>query len=467
MIKGNSKSELVRGLGLIAAIMLVAGSMIGSGIFRKPSSIAEQLMSPELMILVWVGAGLITLIGAAINAEISSILPSTGGQFIYFKEMYGKFTAYLYGWSVLAVIQTGSQAAIAYAFAEYVGYFIKFPELPKFFTDMHFFLPAIGDIHPLVNFGTKLIAILVILFLTAVNYVGVVFGGGVQTFVTFVKIATILILSFLLFFFGQGSLSNVYNNFALEPQVSSNLISMIGLALAGAFWAYDGWNNLTFVSGEVKNAQKNVSLGLLFGTLIVIGVYVIINLAYLYVMPIEEIAKSPLVAASAAEKIFGSSGGSIVSIAVIISTFGALNGSILATARVQYAMSENKLFFKGLGKIHPKYNTPHVSLVVQGIWSSVLVLSGSFDTITDYVIFASWLFYMLGAYGVFVLRKKMGTSERYYKVWGYPYTPMIFVIFSFLFLLNSIYADTENAMMGLMLITIGLPFYFYWNKKEK
>ncbi len=467
MIKGNSKNELVRGLGLVAAIMLVAGSMIGSGIFRKPSSIAEQLMSPELMILVWVGAGLITLIGAAINAEISSILPSTGGQFIYFKEMYGKFTAYLYGWSVLAVIQTGSQAAIAYAFVEYVGYFIKFPELPKFFTDMHFYLPAIGEIYPLVNFGTKFIAILVILFLTAVNYVGVIFGGGVQTFVTFVKIGTILILSFLLFFFGQGSLSNVYHNFALEPQVSGNLISMIGLALAGAFWAYDGWNNLTFVSGEVKNAQKNVSLGLLFGTLIVIGVYVIINLAYLYVMPIEEIAKSPLVAASAAEKIFGSSGGSIVSIAVIISTFGALNGSILATARVQYAMSENKLFFRGLGKIHPKYNTPHVSLVVQGIWSSILVLSGSFDTITDYVIFASWLFYMLGAYGVFILRKKMGNSERYYKVWGYPYTPMIFVIFSFLFLLNSVYADTENSMMGLMLITIGLPFYFYWNKKGR
>ncbi|MFA7289620.1 MAG: amino acid permease [Melioribacteraceae bacterium] len=467
MIKGNSKNELVKGLGLIAAIMLVAGSMIGSGIFRKPSSIAEQLMSPELMILIWVGAGLITLIGAAINAEISSILPSTGGQFIYFKEMYGKFIAYLYGWSVLAVIQTGSQAAIAYAFAEYVGYFIKFPELPKFFTDMHFYLPAIGEIYPLINFGTKIIAILVILFLTGVNYVGVVFGGGVQTFVTFVKIATILILSFLLFFFGQGSLMNVYHNFALEPQVSSNLISMIGLALAGAFWAYDGWNNLTFVSGEVKNAHKNVSLGLLFGTLIVIGVYVIINLAYLYVMPIEEIAKSPLVAASAAEKIFGSSGGSIVSIAVIISTFGALNGSILATARVQYAMAENRLFFKGLGKIHPKYNTPHVSLVVQGIWSSILVLSGSFDTITDYVIFASWLFYMLGAYGVFVLRKKMGNSKRYYKVWGYPYTPMIFVIFSFLFLLNSVYADTENAMMGLMLITIGLPFYFYWNRKEK
>ena len=361
MIKGNSKNELVRGLGLVAAIMLVAGSMIGSGIFRKPSSIAEQLMSPELMILVWVGAGLITLIGAAINAEISSILPSTGGQFIYFKEMYGKFTAYLYGWSVLAVIQTGSQAAIAYAFAEYVGYFIKFPELPKFFTDMHFYLPAIGEIYPLVNFGTKFIAILVILFLTAVNYVGVIFGGGVQTFVTFVKIGTILILSFLLFFFGQGSLSNVYHNFALEPQVSGNLISMIGLALAGAFWAYDGWNNLTFVSGEVKNAQKNVSLGLLFGTLIVIGVYVIINLAYLYVMPIEEIAKSPLVAASAAEKIFGSSGGSIVSIAVIISTFGALNGSILATARVQYAMSENKLFFRGLGKIHPKYKIGRAS----------------------------------------------------------------------------------------------------------
>jgi len=200
---------------------------------------------------------------------------------------------------------------------------------------------------------------------------------------------------------------------------------------------------------------------LFYGTLIVISVYVLINVAYLYVLPIEEMKNYPLVASAAAEKIFGGIGASIIAIAVVISTFGALNGSILATARVQFAMARTKLFFVSLGKIHPKFATPHVSLVVQGLWSSVLVLSGSFDTITDYVIFASWLFYMLGAFGVFVLRKKMPDAKRPYKVWGYPYTPAIFVIFSFLFLINSIVSDTQNAAMGLILISLGLPVYVY------
>jgi len=201
---------------------------------------------------------------------------------------------------------------------------------------------------------------------------------------------------------------------------------------------------------------------LLYGTLIVIAVYVLINIAFLYVLPIDEMSKSPLVAASAAERIFGVNGASIISIAVIISTFGALNGSILATARVQFAMARDRLFFSPLGKIHPKFGTPHVSLIIQGVWSCVLVLSGSFDTISDYVIFAAWLFYMLGAGGVFVLRKKMPEVNRPYRVWGYPYTPIIFIILSFLFLVNSIISDTQDAAMGSILILSGLPIYLYW-----
>jgi APA family basic amino acid/polyamine antiporter len=306
-----------------------------------------------------------------------------------------------------------------------------------------------------------MVAIVCILFLTWINYIGVFFGGVVQTIVTYIKIFAMVGLTLLIVLFGNGSISNIYNNFTIQPEVSSNIFVLFGLALAGAFWAYDGWNNVTYVSGEIKDPQRNVPKALLYGTLIVVIVYVLINLAYLYVMPVEEMKDSPLVAASAVEKIFGVKGASILVILVIISTFGALNGSLLAAARVQFAMARTNLFFSYLGKVHPKYSTPHTSLVVQGLWSSLLVMSGTFDTITDYVMFAAWFFYMLGAAGVFVLRKKFPDKERPYRVWGYPFTPAIFVVFSFLYLLNSVISDTENAMMGAILIILGLPVYFY------
>ena len=455
------KTELVRGLTLTTAIMIAAGSMIGSGIFRKPATMASQLMSPELLLIVWLVAGIITFIGALCNAEVAGMIDATGGQYVYFQKMYGNFVSYLYGWSVFAVIQTGAGAAIAYVFGEYLGYFIKYPQLPESLQNFSLYVPIVGNIFPFAEFGAKVSAILCILFLTGINYVGVIFGGAVQSFVTFIKIASIVLLSILLLTSGTGSLANISTGFSMPASSTSNIISLFGLAIAGAFWAYDGWNNLTFVAGEIKQPQRNVPLGLLFGTLIVVIVYMLVNVAYLYVLPIEKMAESPLVAATAAEFVFGSEGAILISIAVIISTFGALNGNILSTARVCFAMSRNNMFIKSLDKIHPKYATPHTSLVAQGVWSCLLVLTGTFDTITDYVMFASWLFYMLGAYGVIVLRKKMPDVPRPYKVWGYPYTPMIFVIFSFLFLVNTLVSDYENAAMGLLLILLGLPFY-YW-----
>jgi len=461
------KTELVRGLTLTAAIMIVAGSMIGSGIFRKPATMAGQLMSPELLLIVWLVAGIITFIGALCNAEVSGIIDATGGQYVYFQKMYGNFVSYLYGWSVFAVIQTGAGAAIAYVFGEYLGYFIQYPQLPETWQNFSIYIPIIGNIFPFAEFGAKAAAILCILFLTGINYAGVIFGGAVQSFVTFIKIASIVLLSILLLASGSGSFSNISTGFSMPESTTTNIISLFGLAIAGAFWAYDGWNNLTFVSGEIKNPQRNVPLGLLFGTLIVVIVYMLINVAYLYVLPIEKMAASPLVGATAASIVFGSNGAILISIAVIISTFGALNGNILSTARVCFAMAKNNMFIKSLDKIHPRYATPHTSLVAQGLWSCFLVLTGTFDTITDYVMFASWLFYMLGAYGVIVLRKKMPDVHRPYKVWGYPYTPMIFVVFSFLFLVNTIVSDYENAAMGSLLILLGLPFYYWRIAKNK
>ncbi len=466
MNNSPQKTELIRGLTLTAAIMIVAGSMIGSGIFRKPATMAGQLGSPEFLIIIWIVAGLITFIGALVNAEIAGMIDATGGQYVYFRKMYGDGLAFFYGWSIFSVIQTGSQAAIAYVFGEYLGYFIQYPQLPQSLQDFSIYMPFVGNIHPFFEFGPKAAAILCIIFLTAVNYIGVIFGGIVQTIVTFIKIASIILLSVLLFTVGEGTFSNINSGFLIPQSAGGGSISAfftaVGLALAGAFWAYDGWNNVTFVSGEVKNPQRNIPLGLLYGTLIVMGVYVMANIAYLYILPVDVMANSPLVAASAIEVIFGPAGASVISIAVIISTFGALNGSILSSARVQFAMARDNLFFNFLGKVHPKFATPYTSLVVQGIWSAVLVLSGSFDTITDYVIFAAWLFYMLGAYGVIILRKKMPDTPRPYKVWGYPYTPWIFVIFSLLFLINSVISDSEDAAMGTILILLGLPFYLYW-----
>jgi APA family basic amino acid/polyamine antiporter len=460
------KDELVRGLGLNAATMIVAGSMIGTGIFLKPALMAGQVFSPELLILVWVIAGIITFIGALVNAEIAGFIDATGGQYVYFQKMYGDFVAYIYGWSILSVIQTGSQAAIAYGFAKYCNYFFSLPDVPQVIGSFSFSIPLVGEIKPFAEFGTKSIAIISIVFLTGVNYIGVVFGGVVQTIITWLKIAAILVLSFLLLFVGHGSFHNLSNGFAF-PHSGGNIISAIGLALAGAFWAYDGWNNVTFVSGEVKNPQRNVPLSLLYGAAIVMVVYVLMNVAFLYVFPVEQMKDIPLVGAAAAEKIFGATGATIISIVVIVSSFGALNGSILATARVQYAMAKSKMFFLSLGKVHPKFKTPHISLIVQGVWSAVLVLSGSFDTITDYVIFAAWLFYLLGAVGLFILRKKYKDTYRPYRVWGYPWVPLIFVAFSFLFLVNSVISDFQNSMMGTLLIASGLPFYWYWKKKAK
>ncbi len=453
---------LIRGLSVTAATMIVAGSMIGSGIFRKPSIMAEQLMSPELVILAWIVAGIFTLIGALTNAEIASMIDATGGQYKYFKTMYGNFIAFIYGWSILAVIQTGSQASIAVVFSEYLGYFIKYPQLPEELQKFSIYVPLVGNIFPFDDFGTKAVAIFLLLFITGINYIGVIFGGGVQTFITFVKIASIILLALGAFLFGNGNIENLSKD-ALPLHNDYNILTMFGLALAGAFWAYDGWNNVTFVAGEVKNPKRNVPKALALGTLIVMSVYLIINIAYMYILPIDVIAKSPLVGATLAEALFGPVGGSIISIAIIISTFGAVNGSILATARVHFAMARDGMFFKPLGKSHPKFSTPGVSLIVQGIWSSLLTLTGTFDTISDYVIFASWLFYGMGAFGVFVLRKKMPDSPRPYKVIGYPFLPATFVLFAILFVGNTLYSDTSNAMMGIILVSIGIPFYFYWN----
>jgi len=484
MTSANSSRPLNAGLlptlGLFSTMMLVIGGVIGSGIFRKPGVMAAQVGSPELLLGVWVLAGVITLFGALTNAEIASMIPETGGQYIYFERMYGPFFAFLYGWAIFAIMQCGSIAAITYVFAEYATQFVNLPEFPSAIATWSFHVPFVGDVTPLKEVGIKGLAAALIVLLTAINYVGVRFGGLVQNVFTIAKVAAMLLLVLGAFCLPTGGA--VANLTTPSTQIHLSglaLVAGVAAALQGAFWAYDGWNKLTYIAGEVKQPQRNIPLGLLWGMLIVTAIYLLMNLAYAYVLPIDQMAQSKLVAADVAERCF-SGGGRWIAAAVMISTFGTANATILATARLYFSMARMDYCPRRLGTVHPRFHTPAASLVVQGIWSVLLLFSGTFDTLTDTLIFVSWAFYAIGAYGVFVLRRKMPDAPRPYKVPGYPLVPVVFVLFATLYLLFTVYNDIIgyqaavaagkpamiNSAFGTVLTLIGAPLYLFYRLRQ-
>jgi len=460
--------------------MMVVGGVIGSGIFRKPGVMAAQVGSPELLLGIWLLAGVLTLFGALTTAEIASMIPETGGQYVYFERMYGPFFAFLYGWAIFAIMQCGSIAAITYVFAEYATQFVRLPEFPAAIAGWYFHVPFVGDVTPLKEIGTKGLAAALIVLLTAVNYVGVRFGGLVQNVFTIAKVAAMLLLVVVAFCLPTGGAVANLTTDSVHIRLSGlTLVAGIAAALQGAFWAYDGWNKLTYIAGEVKQPQRNIPLGLLWGMLMVTGVYVLITVAYAYVLPIDEMAQSKLVAADVAERCFAG-GGRWIAAAVMISTFGTANATILATARLYFSMASMDYFPRRLAAVHPRFHTPAAALVVQAVWSALLLLSGTFDTLTDTLIFVSWIFYALGAYGVFVLRRKMPDAPRPYKVPAYPLIPWIFVIFSVLYLGFTIYNDVIgyqaavaagkpaliNSAFGTALTLIGAPIYFFYRARR-
>ena len=471
---------LIPSLGLFTTIMLVVGGVIGSGIFRKPGVMAAQLGSPEILLGVWVLAGVLTLFGALTNAEIASMIPETGGQYVYFERIYGPFFAFLYGWATFAVIQCGSIAAVAYVFAEYATQFVRLPEFSAEVAGWSLHVPFIGDVSPLREIGTKGLAAALIVLLTAINYVGVRFGGLVQNVFTVAKVTAMLLLVLGAFLLPTGGAVANFTSPSTTVHLSGlALVAGIVAALQGAFWAYDGWNKLTFIAGEVKQPQRNIPLGLLWGMLIVTAVYLLMNVAYAYVLPIDQMAQSKLVAAEVAERCFAG-GGRWIAAAVMISTFGTTNAIILATARVYYSMARMNVFPRTLGNVHPRFHTPAASLVVQGIWSVLLLFSGTFDTLTDTLIFVSWAFYAVGAYGVFVLRRKQPETPRPYKVPGYPVVPWVFILFAGLYLVFTVYNDLAgyraavaagkpaliNSAFGTALTLIGAPIYFFYRARK-
>ncbi len=468
----GEKHSLVRKLGLFTAVTIVIGSMIGSGIFKKSASMSGELGAPGIILIIWLVAGIISLIGALTNAEVAGILPRAGGQYVYFREMYGNFTAYLYGWAIFAVIQTGSIASIAYVFSGYFEYFFPTPHLSPGWEAWGFSLKwgeqVILDLYPLKDIGLKMLTIFLIMFLSTVNYFGVVFGGVVQNIFTVLKNVAIAFIVVLALTMGAGSAANFspFVNAAFQYP-SGSLLGGIVLALSGAFWAYDGWNNITYLGGEVKDAQRNIPKAMMFGMFFVIAVYLLVNLAYFYVLPVDVMKDSTFLAADVMKRSVGDWGGTFVAIAVLVSTFGTTNGTILVSARVYYAMAKDGLFFKKLEDVHHKYKTPGTSLLIQGMWASLITMTGTFDQLTDMLIFVSWIFYGMGAYGVFVLRKKMPNAERPYKAFGYPLLPAFFVVFSAFFVGFSIWYNVRNAVFGMLLVAIGIPLYFYFNKQKK
>ena len=471
-----NSSQLERKLGLWASVSIVVGAVIGSSIFMKPATMAAQVGSPEILLLVWIVAGVVSLFGGMINAEIGTMLPNTGGQFVYFQKMYGDFFAFLYGWSSFIVINTAALAAIAFVFAQYSEIFIQLPRLStEIEKSIHLAIPGIGKLYFFDNIGVKCLAILLVVFITAVNYYSLKIGGAFQVITTILKVGVLLLLIGFIFSSGKGSVQNFFTD------TTSNSISFWGTitgfiaAISGALAAYDGWNNLGFVAGEIKNPAKNIPRGLIIGISTCMAMYLLTNLAYLYMLPIDEMKNSSLVASDALTAVIGIAGGGLIALMVMLSTLGAVNGNALPCARVTFAMGEQNFLSAWVGKVHPKFKTPGNALWLQCIWSCLFIFSGSFDMLTDLFVFVTWIFYGFGAYGLFVLRKKMPDVNRTYKTWGYPIVPIIFIFFAAFYFVVTLYNDISNynsgktefinSVYGLVLISTGIPVYLYYKRK--
>jgi len=485
-----TQAGLTRQLGLITAIACGVGSVIASGVFKKPGLMATQLGSPGLLILVWIVAGCATLFGALSIAEISGMFRDPGGQYVYFNKGYNRFVGYLYGWSTFIVIQTGSIASIAYVFADSLGYFVVFPRLPAAWEQWSISIPCIGAMTPLKFIGLKLAAIGLIVLLTGINYLGVRLGSAVVVIFSTLKVAIIVAIVLLAAALGHGSLAHLTQSadgFGAGAAGSSSIFLMIIMAMAGAFWAYDGWINVTYMSGEIKNVQRTLPRAMAIAVSTVIAIYVLVNLAYLYIIPVDEMARkyreaqagggSYIVAIDVVGSFLGNWGGAVIAVAIMISTFGAVNGSTMMSARIYFAMAREGLFFRRLGEVHPRFRTPGNSLLLQGAWASMLVLSGTFDQLTNMLIFVTWIFYALAAFSVFTLRRRMPDAPRPYRVWGYPATSIIFIAFASIYIVFTLYTDIRsyrdgtspliNSLMGLVWVALGIPGYLWWSLTSK
>ena len=465
----DNQGKLVRSIGLTSAIVLVISSVIGTGVFKKIAPMSAELQSPGLVLTAWLVAGLISLAGTLSNAEVASMLADSGGDFVYYRKIYNRFFAFLFGWTNFAVIRTASIASIAYVFAQSLNSLVPIPNSSPEMSEMSFL-----GLHFLDNLGIKLIAIALIIFLTYFNTKGLKLGEKLSN--TLVTLMIIVMIGIIIL----GLTSSVGNweylkqnsvKFNPEEMQGGTLFKALALACLSAFWGYEGWNSVGYIGGEIKNPQRNLPLALTIGMIIIIAMYMMMNFVYLYILPIDEFikiheTKNGIGAVAVVTHFLGSYGGVLISCLILVTTFNCTSSTILLASRLFYAMAHEKMFFKQVDYIHPKYNTPSKALTLQAVWASLLVLSGTFDQLTDMLIFAAFIFYGATTFGVFILRKKMPDAPRPYKVIAYPFVPAIFILFCIVLLINTLMERPSEAIIGLGLMATGLPFYFYWKKGD-
>ncbi len=451
-----SEPKLLRQIGLFDATMIMVGMVIGSGIFLSTGIIAASIPSAGLILLAWVVGGLLTLAGAFIYAELGAAMPEAGGQFVYIHKAYGELAAFLFGWMFFFAYMTGGIASLALAFAEYLAYFF----------------PVLGTGNVLLGLGTgplslsagELVAVGCIALFTLVNMVGVRIGTTVQNVLTVVKVGTILTFVGLAFTIGKTQPMDLT---AIPPDLGlGQIVTGFAVALVAVSWAFDGWNNITFVAGEITDPHRNLTRTLIFGAVIITVIYLVMNVVYLMSMPVTEIAGAYRVAEVSASALFGGRAAAFISAAVLISVLGALNGAVLSGARVYYAMAREGLFFARAARVHPRFKTPAFALVIQAAWSCVLILSGNLEQVVTYTIFVAIVFWIVAAASLFTLRRKYPDMPRPYKAWGYPWVPALFILASVGILLNTLVQQPVESLSGLVLIAVGLPAYLLWKRRK-
>jgi len=455
-----SPSGLVKGLGLLDSTTLVIGSMIGSGIFIVSADISRQVRSPGLLILTWVITAIMTITAALSYGELAAAMPTAGGQYVYLRESFGRLSGFLFGWTTFLVIQTGLIAAVSVAFAKYAGIF--FP-----YISANNYLFGSGRLGLTTQ---QVVAVGVIVVLTWVNTRGLRQGAIVQNVFTFAKTAALLALIVVAFAFGRNgsAISANFTNFWRNSSWDFTTLRIVAVAMVGPLFSSDAWNNVTFTAGEIRNPRRNLPLSLALGVGIVSLLYISCNFAYLAVLPLAGIqnAAEDRVATAVAGAIFGPIAIQLLAAAIMVSTFGCVNGLVLSGARVYFTMARDGLFFERAGKVHPTRHTPVFALVIQGVWATVLALSGRYSDLLDYVIFAVLLFYILTIAGLFVLRRTRPDLQRPYKAFGYPVLPALYMLAAGTIDVLLLFYKPKFALPGLVIVLLGVPVFYFRRKKE-
>jgi len=459
----STSQQLSRSLGLRLVIVVVISNIIGSGVYKKVAPMAAELNSSAWVLGCWLLGGIISLLGALCNAEVAGLLADTGGEYVYYKKIYNRFFAFVFGWSCFTVIETAAISSLAYVFAQSLVSIIGLPQLFSYVAD----LSIAGIFYPLADFTVKLTAIILIILLTWINSKGIKASAGFNTALLLLIVTGIALIIIFGLSSKQADPTGIIQSSAGSGSVN---FSSIFTAMLAAFWAYEGWASIGYLGGEIKNPNRNIPLGIATGVTTVIVVYLLVNFTYLSLLPIQELRQihesgNRIVAIEAVRKFWGANGAIFISILILVTTLGCTNAAVMSSCRPYFAMAREGLFFKGVAKLN-KNQAPGNSLLCQCIWASVLVLSGSFDQLTDMIIFAVFIYYGATTLGVFILRKKMPDAPRPYKVWGYPVVPAFVLLFCAVLVINTIFARPREAGIGLVLMLTGVPMYWWFMKKR-